>query len=141
MTGYVENKLSNISDSKHFSIFDSNETRLICTVTLPGVNYTHKAAGISFIIGHPDKQGRVYATEAVNAVTHFCFNEGCIIKLYAGYYDGNLASAKVLEKNGFQIEGRIRQRYVNSNGERVVQIMVGLLNEEFRKLREIYLTK
>lgn len=133
---FVLAKLSDIRSSMHFGIFDLNGSRLVGTVSLSSILQEHQTSDISFIIGHPEAQNLGYASEAVHAVTHFSFTQGNLVKLFAGYYDGHLGSAKVLAKNGYKIEGRIKEKYINHEGKRVDHIIVGLLSSEYQQLRK-----
>jgi RimJ/RimL family protein N-acetyltransferase len=129
---YIVAKQADSDHSQHFGVFDQNGSRLVGTVTLPAINWNHKFAEISFVIGHPEAQGKGYGAEAVYAVTQYAFQKCGLEKLYAGYYDGHVASAKVLTKNGFQVEGRIRKKFINREGIRVDHIIVGLLASDFQ---------
>jgi len=60
--------------------------------------------------------GRGIATEAVRAVTEFGFTTLDLCRIYAGVFEGNAASARVLEKAGYTYEARLRKA-VFKNGE------------------------
>ena len=47
-------------------------------------------------------------TEAVTAVTDFCFDNVPLRRISAEVYSSNRASARVLEKAGFNLEGRLK---------------------------------
>ena len=49
-----------------------------------------------------------YATEAVRLICAYCFRKMKIHRIYAYITPGNMASLKVLEKNGFSIEGVLK---------------------------------
>lgn len=55
--------------------------------------------------------GRGYGSEALAAVCDFLFDECDFWKLKALVIEGNTASRRVLEKNGFQLEGLLRDNY------------------------------
>jgi len=55
-----------------------------------------------------DYRNKGYATEAVGLICKYCFKSIGIHRLYAYITPGNIASIKVLEKNGFRIEGVLR---------------------------------
>lgn len=128
---YIESKLENTFSTKHFGVYDNGGKRLVGTVTLPNINLYHSFADISFVIGHKEARHKGYATEAVHAVVHYMFSECGLYKLWAGYYDGNIASARVLEKNGFKVEGRIKNKLLDSSGKRVDHVIVGLTVEQY----------
>jgi len=58
---------------------------------------------------HPSHWNHGYASEAVECVLGFCFNELKLHRVCAGCATENLASIKVLEKNRFVREGRHRK--------------------------------
>lgn len=56
--------------------------------------------------------GRGLATEAVVAMTRYGFEELGLMRIQAGVFDWNGASARVLEKAGYTLEGRMRRHVV-----------------------------
>jgi RimJ/RimL family protein N-acetyltransferase len=60
--------------------------------------------------------GRGIMTEAVTAVTDFCFNNFPLRRISAEVFANNPASARVLEKAGFSCEGRLKNNVVK-NGQ------------------------
>jgi RimJ/RimL family protein N-acetyltransferase len=59
-----------------------------------------------------DSWGRGIASEAVPAFTDYCFANFDLHRIYAQSYANNPASARVLEKSGFVLEGRLRKNVV-----------------------------
>lgn len=55
-----------------------------------------------------DFWGHGIASEAVPAVTEYCFENFPLRRIYAEPYATNPASARVLEKAGFALEGRLK---------------------------------
>jgi ribosomal-protein-alanine N-acetyltransferase len=53
--------------------------------------------------------GRGIATEAVTAVTEFAFRRFDLCRIFAGVFSWNEASARVLTKAGYTLEGRLRK--------------------------------
>jgi len=53
--------------------------------------------------------GRGIATEALMAVTDYAFASYDLCRLYAHVFEWNLASARVLEKAGYTLEGRLKK--------------------------------
>jgi RimJ/RimL family protein N-acetyltransferase len=72
------------------------------------------SAEISYWIGEPF-WGKGIATEAVRQMTEYTFHYFDIIRLYAEVFENNKASMRVLEKNGFYLEG-VRRKAVLKNG-------------------------
>ena len=73
--------------------------------------------------------GRGIATEAVRLVVDFGFKYLHANRIEARVYGWNPASARVLEKCGFRLEGRLRRRMLKQ-GERTDQLIYGLLPED-----------
>jgi ribosomal-protein-alanine N-acetyltransferase len=51
-------------------------------------------------------------TEAVTAVTDFCFKNFPVRRISAEVFANNPASARVLEKAGFTFEGRLKNNVI-----------------------------
>ena len=68
-------------------------------------------------------------TEALGAFIRYAFQEFNLQKLVAHVFELNTGSARVLEKNGFQLEGRLRKHYLK-NGEMVDARAYGLLKDD-----------
>jgi RimJ/RimL family protein N-acetyltransferase len=128
---FVRAKLADTTSSKHFGVYDNEGARLVGTVTLPVIRAHHLSAELSFVIGHPEARGKGYATEGIHGVVYYAFRHAGLKKLWAGYYDGHIGSAKALAKNGFREEGRLVGELVNYEGKRVDHVLVGLLAEAF----------
>lgn len=59
--------------------------------------------------------GRGIATAAVQALSSYVFAHFDLMRLYGLVYAPNLASAKVLQKAGYDLEGRLRQAITKNN--------------------------
>jgi RimJ/RimL family protein N-acetyltransferase len=83
--------------------------------------------GIS-IRRHQRRQG--YAAEAIRLVLRYFFHELRYQKATVSVFSFNDASARLHEKLGFQLEGRLR-RTVYSDGQYFDELIYGLTVEEF----------
>ena len=63
-----------------------------------------KSAEIGYWIGEPF-WGNGIATKAVELITEYGFNKLGLNRIYSGVFEYNVASMKVLEKNGYEKEG------------------------------------
>ena len=70
-------------------------------------------AELGYWIGEP-YWGRGIATQAIELITDYGFKELKLERIYAGVFDFNKASRKVLEKNGYQLEGILRNAIVKN---------------------------
>lgn len=71
------------------------------------------SAEVGYWLGEPF-WGQGIATEAVRLMVEYCFYYFDIIRLYAEVFETNKASMRVLEKNGFYLEG-VRRKAVLKN--------------------------
>lgn len=69
-----------------------------------------KSAEVGYWIGEPF-WGRGIATEALRQMVSYTFTYFDIVRLYAEVFEHNKASMRVLEKNGFYLEG-VRRKAV-----------------------------
>jgi ribosomal-protein-alanine N-acetyltransferase len=87
------------------------------------------SAEIGYWLGTAFK-GRGVTTAAVRATTAFAFREfDYLARVYAVPFAWNDASARVLEKAGYRLEGRLRRSAIK-DGEVVDQLMYSILREE-----------
>lgn len=75
--------------------------------------------------------GKGIMTDAVRAFVAYAFAELEVERLIAHVFDFNLSSARVLEKNGFKLEGYLRKHYRKA-GKLFDARLYGLLKEELR---------
>ena len=74
-----------------------------------------RSAEIGYWIGEP-YWGQGIATEALRQMVHHTFTYSDIVRLYAEVFENNKASMRVLEKNGFYLEG-VRRKAVFKNDQ------------------------
>jgi len=128
---YVKSTLDPANQSLHLGVFDQKGKRLVGTVTFHSMDEHHLSACISFVIGHPEARRKGYGSEAVHAATHYMLNLRGFYKLWGGYYEGHIASEKIFLKNGYRIEGRLKKKLVNYQGNRVDHVLVGICKNDF----------
>jgi len=73
-----------------------------------------KSAELGYWVG-ASHWGRGVASEAVGQMVEHGFRTFDIVRIYAEVFEGNKASMRVLEKNGFYLEG-VRRKAVFKNG-------------------------
>jgi ribosomal-protein-alanine N-acetyltransferase len=78
-----------------------------------------------------EAQGRGYMTEAVRAVVDYAFGEWNLHRVAAAYMPRNTRSAAVLERCGFQIEGRARD-YLRIAGRWEEHVLTAALNRDWK---------
>lgn len=88
--------------------------------------------GISIL---PEQQRKGYAHEAIWLALRYYFDERRYQKCNAEVYSFNEASARLHERLGFMLEGRLRQT-VYTGGEFHDSLFYGITSEEFRVTTE-----
>ena len=86
----------------------------IGNIKLGPVNFLHKIGEISYFIGERELWGKGYTTLAIKEIIKIAKKMG-LKKLKAGLYEMNIGSKKVLEKNGFKIEGKFKSELIFKN--------------------------
>ncbi|UCB43270.1 MAG: GNAT family N-acetyltransferase [Dehalococcoidales bacterium] len=95
-----------------------------------------RQAEIGYWLGVPYwNQG--YMTEAVRLVCHLSFKHLDAARAYATVFTSNVASRKVLEKNGFSVDGTLRS-HVFKRGEWRDEWFLSLLRSEWEVREERY---
>ncbi len=73
-----------------------------------GADVNRRSAEIGYWLGET-WWGRGIATDALRAMTQYALATFDLCRLAARVFDGNAASARVLEKAGYQLEGQLRR--------------------------------
>jgi RimJ/RimL family protein N-acetyltransferase len=81
----------------------------------------YRSAEIGYWLGE-EFWGRGITTEALNAVSNFAFSSFDLCRLYAHVFEWNMASARVLEKAGYTLEGRMKKS-VTKDGKSIDQLL------------------
>jgi len=85
------------------------------------------SAEVGYWLGEPF-WGRGIATRAVRALTEWVFATTPLVRLYAHVFEWNPASARVLEKAGYGLEGRMR-RSVVKDGQIIDQLVYAIVRD------------
>ena len=108
----------------------SNNSELIGGIGLmPQPDVYKYSAEIGYWLAEPF-WGKGISTRALIAVTRYVFNNFDINRLFAGVFEGNIASQKVLEKASYKLEGRLGKTVYKENIFKD-QFMYSILREEF----------
>lgn len=120
---YVESCLNNLN-VELFGIFDSSKH--IGNILINGLENVHKNAEITYLVGDKDYWSNGVGSFAVAEIIKKASYKYHLHKLYAGIADENIGSKRVLEKNGFTLEG-IRKKHLLYNGKFYSQLDYGLV--------------
>jgi RimJ/RimL family protein N-acetyltransferase len=90
-----------------FATVRSEDDRLIGSVSIRITNQQHRQGELGYVF-HPDFWARGYATEAARALLEFGFDSLGLHRIAATCRPENQGSARVLEKIGMTLEGRLK---------------------------------
>ncbi|MCK0473239.1 GNAT family N-acetyltransferase [Halalkalibacter sp. APA_J-10(15)] len=127
---WMKNHLDNFNDDKsyEFAITDKVTGKLFGAVALTR-NQGFNNGEIAYWVGEKH-WGNGYATEAAKAILEFAFVEKQYHKVFARYFQSNLASGKVIEKIGMKKEGILREHVIKEN-DYIDLVYCGILKTEF----------
>ena len=108
-------------------IFLKDGDRHIGNIKLGPINTQHSHAEIGLLIGDRACWGKGYASEAIDALTRFAFEEVNLHKIVAGAYEDNGGSTKAFLKVGYALEGTFKSHWW-SNGRFQDGSMLGIVN-------------
>jgi RimJ/RimL family protein N-acetyltransferase len=86
-----------------------------------------RSAEIGIWLGEPF-WGRGIATEAVRALTDLAFTQFDLCRVFAGVFEWNPASMRLLEKAGYSLEARLRKS-VTKDGQTIDQMLYAIVRE------------
>ena len=110
----------------NLAIADADEAIGAIGLKLQGDVY-QRTAEVGYWLGEPF-WGQGIATHALQAFTEYAFTTFDLVRLQAFVKEWNPASARVLEKCGFTLEGRLRKN-VTKDGKAVDQFLYALVRE------------
>ncbi len=111
---------------KVFAIDFNGQLSGLCGLILQKDVY-RKSAEIGYWIGEPN-WGQGIATQAIGLLVLYAFEKMDLVRLYAGVFEYNVGSMRVLEKNGFVKEG-ISKKAIFKNGKFWEEHRFALVNE------------
>ena len=104
----------------------ASDSELIGGIGLQLQQDVHRqSAEIGYWLGEPH-WGKGIATRAVRAFTEYGFANFPIVRIYASVFEWNPASSRVLEKAGYEYEGRLRKS-VFKDGKIIDQVIYAAL--------------
>jgi RimJ/RimL family protein N-acetyltransferase len=109
ITDYVRSKKR--GDSLFLALIIRRGEKHIGNIHLGPIDWVHRRAELSMMIGDKSAWGKGYMTEAFNLVIHHAFTTLNLNKLKAGTEADNAPSIKVFRKTGWVEEGRLRREF------------------------------
>ena len=116
------NKSVSRSESYYWGIAQKNEEgKLIGTICIWNISEENSRAEIGFVL-HPDWQGTGLMNEAVKTVLDFVFDKLRIHSIEAEVHPGNLASKKLLKKQGFVKDASSKENIFSNDGSPATEL-------------------
>ncbi len=113
---YIEEMLKRDSAGTHLyaSIVLKATQEIIGTAMMFNFDHEAKHSEIGYVF-HSTHWGKGYATETIALMNDFAYDSLNLRKLHAQVVGGNIGSIRVLEKNGFKLEGCLKDYYFIEN--------------------------
>jgi len=109
---YVQEKNNSKNEFLYGIFLKKNDSSIhIGNIKIGPINFIHKNAELSYFIGEKQLWGKGYTSLAIIEAVKIAKKMG-IKKLTAGCYEKNIGSKKVLEKNKFKLEGKLKSEYI-----------------------------
>ncbi|MCD4670643.1 MAG: GNAT family N-acetyltransferase [Actinomycetia bacterium] len=129
---FIKTTHKNIRRKKAFElgIEIKKSKEIIGMMSLIYIDHENKNAEIGYWLGKK-YWGNEIMEEAVKLILNFGFKELKLVRIYARVMHPNIASAKLLEKSGFQYEGRMRKTTLRK-GKWMDDLRYSILSDEFK---------
>ncbi|MGG1397591.1 GNAT family protein [Bacillus salipaludis] len=113
---HIEVMLNRESVGTHLysSIVEKLTQTIIGTAMIFNFDKEANKAEIGYVL-HKQYWGKGYGTEIVALMSDFAFKSLNLHKLHAMVVHANIASARILEKNRYELEGRLKDHYFIEN--------------------------
>ena len=107
---------------------------LVGIVGIHSIEWLHRRGDVSIFVADTKHWGKGIATEAISLIVRHAFTKLNLRRLTSGMSSLNTGSRKSFEKNGFVIEGTLREHFFYK-GSYVDELMMGLLREDWERLQ------
>lgn len=128
LQSYITQEQQNLSVVFMAIVVKENDTH-IGNIKIHRIDYYHRFAEISLIIGEKTYWGNGYGTEAIQLAVDFAFNTLNLHKLTAGIYATNAGSIKAFRKANFFDEG-LRKEHRFYNGNYIDEVELAIIRTE-----------
>lgn len=109
---HIETMLKRESAGTHLyaSIILKLTQEIIGTAMIFNFDQNANHAEIGYVF-HKEYWGKGYGTESVALMSDFAFESLNLHRVHASVVDVNIGSARILAKNGYELEGRLKDHY------------------------------
>ncbi|MGE6375737.1 GNAT family N-acetyltransferase [Peribacillus muralis] len=109
---FIEIMLKRESEGTHLysSIVEKITHEIIGTAIIFNFDQEANQAEVGYVL-HKQHWDKGYGTEIVALISDFAFKSLNLHKLHATVVHANIGSARILEKNSYELEGRLKDHY------------------------------
>lgn len=134
----VKTSLENVinsqsSDSLYYVIADKETKEYIGGIDLTSIDAVDKTCVLSIVIGQDKFRNKGIASEAIGLLMKIAFTELKLHKIELNVCEQNIPAIKCYQKNGFIIEGKLREHMI-IEGKYGNLLQMGILESEYRKI-------
>jgi RimJ/RimL family protein N-acetyltransferase len=119
----------------YFEIYHKEQKRPIGNVGFNHVNWVQRKGEIGLTIGEKELWGKGFATEAVNLILKYGFEELNLRKIKAGIFEPNIGSVKAAEKAGLKKEGVLKDE-IYIDGKHYSAFRYAIFKEDWFKMQD-----
>jgi len=109
-----------------YLIFDNHTNKIVGFIEIKNIDWSIPKAELGCFMDK-DAEGKGIAGKALKLFCNFAFKHYEFCKLFLRTHESNMSSRKIVENNGFTLEGKIRMDYKTTKGEIVDLLYYGLL--------------
>ncbi|XMB85807.1 GNAT family protein [Mycoplasmatota bacterium WC44] len=113
------------------AIVDNESNKMIGNIMFFDLSEKDKRVEVGYIL-NKKYWGKGFITEALKEFVNYIFITLNLNKISAQIVDGNIGSKNVLEKNGFKLEGTLRENYLYENGFKDL-LVYSILKSEYQE--------
>jgi RimJ/RimL family protein N-acetyltransferase len=130
ITKWYENEMSGNPNRAWFSVYERASLRNIGFVELNDIDFRHRTATMSLMVGEPDARGKGYGTEMARLILDYGFTALGLHNIALEVYEFNEAGQRAYRAAGFTEFARRTKAYY-ANGDWWDIIMMEALSTDF----------
>ena len=127
----LEKWIASYADPEYYNWVIEYGGTIVGSIHFDNVHTVHERCEIGYCIGSK-WWNKGIATEATGLVIRFAFEQMNAHKIYALYNTENIASGRIMEKNGMKREGLLREHYIMKDGRRGDMARYAILRGEWQ---------
>lgn len=93
------------------SVGEKSKMSFVGTFKIYDIDFQSRRASFGIMVGERSLWGKGIASEAIQIAAEYCFNTLNCHKVTAGYLESNTGMAKAFKKNGFEVEGVLKDQF------------------------------